>query len=238
MTKATHASLTMARFDELRVTGPVHTANRPDTLFLRAGADVRMAASNAKAQESFKFVLYGLHTSEQAARQAVADRMAIAPWLEEASEVWSAVLAPFRHFGEANFLNQASPEAVFEVTEAPPAEDAPILIVTSVGWSPPLDMDRITRFSEGVTGVRVGMTGVPGLHTQQTFSFPGGLEWDGITVTLWQNLKSAMGFAYGPGLHRNQVKIQRGEIFGDRTSFTRFKPVHREGTWHGSDPLA
>jgi len=240
VSKATHASLTLARFDDVRETGPIHAEERPGTLFLNCAADVRAAASDAKSQHALKFALYGLHDSEVAASQAVADRFTIAPWFEEANELWSGVLQPFRHFGEANFVNPAEPGGCFDVSLTPPADDAPVVIMTSVGWDleGEVDWEPIKSFGEGVTGVRIGMTAVPGLHSQQSFSFPGGLVWDGITVTFWKNLASTMNFAYGPGLHRTLVKKQRGNQFGARTSFTRFIPIWSEGTWHGSDPFS
>lgn len=240
MPKATHASLVLARFDELRE-GPPSQAQRPKgTLFLNVGADLRAANTTIKDARAFKFAVYGLHDSEQSARKAVEDRVEITPWIADAIEVWAGVLQPFRHFGEANFVDQESPGPQFETLASPPPDDPPVVIVTSVGWDlkGEVDWDRIKRFSDGVAAVRISMTGVSGLHSQQSFSFPGMLEWDGFTVTFWRNLASAMEFAYGPGFHRSQVKIQRERPDGDRTSFTRFIPLHSEGIWHGSDPLA
>ena len=239
MPLATHTSLVLARFEQIRDTGTVSEVWPSGTLFWRAGADVRAGNSSAKEQRAFKFVLLGLHESEASAREAVAGRNAAAPWLADAMETFAAVLQPFRHYGEANFVEQEAPGPLFEVSEATPDEDTPIVILTSVGWSRYDEeaIARIKRFSEGVAAVRIGMTGLPGLHSQQTFSFPGGLEWDGLTVTFWRDLASAMAFAYGPGFHRSQVKLQREGPYGDRTSFTRFVALHREGTWHGSDPF-
>lgn len=193
------------------------------------------ANTTAGSQAAYKFAVYGLHSDEASAKRAVAERFRIAPWLAGSSEVFAAVLTPFRHFGEANFLGEPGP--CFDVTASPPSPDTPIVIVTSVGWRTFDDesMTRIKRFSEGVSAVRIGMTGMPGLQSQQSFSFPGGLVHDGVTVTLWHNVASAMAFAYGPGFHRSQVKEQREVPYGDRTSFTRFAVVSSEGTWHGTN---
>jgi hypothetical protein len=239
MPLATHASLVLARFVDIRETGPVSKSDSDKVLFLKAAADVRAGNSSARDQRAFKFAILGLHGSEESAREAVANRMAATPWIADALEVWAGVLMPFRHFGEANFLDSQTSGSVFSVTSAPPTEDTPIVILTSVDWSSAEGeaIDRIKRFSDGVTAVRIGMTGLPGLHSQQSFSFPGGFDTDGLTVTMWRNLASAMAFAYGPGMHRGQVKIQREEVYGDRTSFTRCTVVHSEGTWHGQDPL-
>lgn len=213
--------------------------NREGLLFIGAAADVRAAASDAKAQRAFKFAILGLHNSAESAYQSHTDRALHAPWIAEAHEVWSGVLRPFRHFGEANFVDPQNPGPQYTDLASAPPEDTPIVILTSVGWNiaEGYDWDRITRFSEGVAAVRIGMSGVPGLHSQQTFSFPGGLVLDGVTVTFWRNLAAAMAFAYGPGYHRMQVKAQREENLGDRTSFTRFQVLASEGLWHGTNPL-
>ncbi|HMS56596.1 MAG TPA: hypothetical protein PKA27_14475 [Fimbriimonadaceae bacterium] len=240
MSMATHASLALSRFNEPREIGPVLSDLSQGALFLKVAADIRAAGSNWQTLSAFKFAMYGLHESEDAALQTVQNRQQILPWLDSSMEVWAGVLRPFRHFGEANFLEKDNPGACFVVTDGPPEDDSPIVIVTSVGWASAEGeaMERIKRFGEGVTAVRIGMTGLPGLHSQQSFTFPGGLIDDGLTVTFWRNLRAAMDFAYGPGMHRGQVKIQRSEPYGDRTSFTRFRVLHSEGSWHGSDPLA
>lgn len=239
MPLATHASLVLARFAELRETGPVLAPTSPDTLFLKAAADIRAANSTSKDQRGFKFVVYGLHSSEEAAREAVDQRLAITPWIQDAMEVWAGVVSPFRHFGEANFLDRAAPGPLYQVTDSPPEEGKPIVICTTVGWNSTdaVAMERIKRFGENVAAVRIGMTGLLGLHSQQSFTFPDGLADDGLTVTFWKDVASAMAFAYGPGHHRGQVKTQRETPDGDRTSFTRFTALHSEGEWHGCNPV-
>ncbi|MBS1724741.1 MAG: hypothetical protein JSS66_17505 [Armatimonadetes bacterium] len=239
MQKATHASLTLVRFDDLREAGPLMRALDEDVLFLQAGADFRAAGTTLSSGQAFKYAIYGLHTNMASAQSAVERRLEIAPWIENAKETWAAVLLPFRQFGEANFIDATSPCPQFEIGAQPPGDGEPVVIVTSVGWNSAEGeaMDRIKRFSDGVAAVRIGMTGLNGLHSQQSFSFPGGLVHDGITVTIWKSVASAMAFAYGPGRHRMEVKTQREELYGDRTSFTRFRILHSEGTWHDSDPL-
>lgn len=228
MSLATHASLVIARFDEARKTGEVEAGH---ALFLKAAADVRAAARDVRSQTAYVFAVYGLHTSKEAAQETVANRFASAPWLAEAADVRAAVLEPFRHFGEANYLGQPGP--VFEVSSMPQDDGDPVLIVTSVGWNSADGeaKERISLFSDNVAAVRIGLGGAAGLVSQNSFSFPGGLAVDGITVTVWRNLRSAMAFAYGPGHHRTQVKLQRETLYGDRTSFTRFRIDSTIGDW-------
>jgi hypothetical protein len=80
------------------------------------------------------------------------------------------------------------------------------------------------------------MTGVDGLHSQQSFFFPGVLTHDPITVTIWRDTVAVGKFAYGAGAHKMQLEKQRAQNLADRTSFTRCKILRSEGTWHGSNP--
>lgn len=231
----THVSLTLARFNDLHQVAA--TLPQDGSLFQQLGADVRAAATTADTGLAFKFVFFGIHDSRESAQEAHRNNHETTV-IREADEVWSGVLQPFRHYGEANFVNQSEPGPCYDVTQTPPGPGVPIVILTSVGWKPGADKDRIAEFSRGVAGVRISMTAVDGLHSQQTFSFPGGLEWDGLTVTFWRDQAAAMAWAYGGGLHKAQVKQQREAPFGDRTSFTRCVVLESSGTWHGTDPLA
>ena len=240
MKKASFASIILVRFDEMRKGGPVPESVQGGVLFRNVAADVRAAATDQLSETAFKFVVYGLHESIESARQAIDDRLNDMTWLGEAKETWCAVLAPFRQHGEANFLNPEEPGCLFETLQQEPPAGSPIVVVTTAGFNPgpELDMKRVREFGSNVSSVRISMTGVPGLHSQQTFTFPGQFTHDGVTVTLWRDFASMRDFAYGPGLHRSQVKRQRDNEFGARTSFTRFAVLHSEGTWHGTDPMA
>ena len=77
-----------------------------------------------------------------------------------------AVVRPFRHFGECNFVDPATPGPLFGSVEPAPDAAAPIAIITTAGWKlgDSLDMTRVREFSNGVAGVRVSMTGADGLY--------------------------------------------------------------------------
>lgn len=233
MHRATHASLTLARFDSATSVELTHRPSNPETLFYQLACDTRSANTTAISNTAFVLALYGLHISEAAACEALDLPSPFAGALEQ----FSAVLLPVRHFGECNFLNQSNPGQIFDVGGNSQEPDEAMLVVTSAGWNENPDMERVQTFGSGVAAVRMGMTGVQGLHSQQTFFLPGGIStWDGITVTLWKNFESMRNFAYGPGLHRDLVKSHREAPNADRTSFTRFKYLHARGTWRGSDP--
>jgi hypothetical protein len=239
MNRASHVSMFLARFDELRTAMPLSPALPAGVLFRGVGADTRAAASEPGSQQAFRFLVLALHSDEASAHAAVENRRTIAPWLADAVEVWSAVLSPFRHMGECNYLDSASPGPLFALSGAQPDPAEPIVVITTAGWvvGEKLDMTRVREFSTGVLGVRASMTGVEGLHSQQSFFFPGVLQHDPVTVTVWRDSASARAFAYGPGVHKAQMQRQREQNLADRTSFTRCRIVRGEGMWHGRDPL-
>jgi hypothetical protein len=239
MATASYISIFLARFDEMRAAGPLPAHTSPDTLFRSIGADTRAAAMEPGSQQAFRFVTLALHATEASAHQSVDRLYTDVPWFEEATEVWAAVLKPFRHLGECNYLDQTTPGPLFPTSESQPSPSEPIAIMTTSGWtvSESLDMNRVREFGNGVLGVRASMSGIAGLHSQQSFFFPGVLTYDPLTITLWRDAAAARAFAYGPGVHKAQMLRQRAQNLADRTSFTRCHIVRGEGTWHGRDPL-
>jgi heme-degrading monooxygenase HmoA len=199
--------------------------------------DTRAAGTEPASQEAFTFLIFGLHEDAASAQRFLADRVA---WLDEAQEVWSGILEPFRHHGTANYLDGADPGPLFESMMPAGPADGPVVALTTPGWNvgEGLDMNRVREFGDGVLAVRASMTGVPGLRSQQSFFFPRVLECDPITVTFWRDEASIRAFAYGQGSHRRQLDRHRTEGLADRTSFTRFRVLSSTGTWYGADPAA
>lgn len=240
MARAAFVSLQLARFDTLRAAGILAAGSREGVMFCAVAADTSAAATTPASMEGFTFLVLGLHASAASARALVDDRPTLAPWLAEATELWGGVLEPYRHRGEANYLDRAHPAPVFERHGRTPAANAPMVALTSSGWipGPRLFPARVGTFSAGVLGVRASMTAVDGLHSQQSFHFPGDIALDPITVTFWREDAALRAWAYGPGVHKLQMERDRDEHLSDRTSFTRCRVVHGEGTWRGTDPLA
>jgi heme-degrading monooxygenase HmoA len=237
MPKAAIASVQLARFDRLREPGPAPNGRASGTVFCNVAADTRAAGTEPASQQAFTFLILGLHEDAASAQRFLADRVA---WLDEAQEVWSGILEPFRHHGAANYLNRADPALLFESMMPADLADGPVVALTTSGWNvgEGLDMNRVREFGAGVLAVRASMTGVPGLRSQQSFFFPGVLECDPITVTFWRDEASIRAFAYGQGSHRRQLDRHRAEGLADRTSFTRFHVLSSAGTWYGVDPAA
>src|SRR5690349_4894345 len=106
MRKATIASVQLARFASLRRAGPVPDGHAPRTVFCNVAADTRAAGTEPPSQQAFAFLILGLHEGAESAHRFLADRAA---WLDEAEEVWTGILEPFRHHGAANYLDRAGP---------------------------------------------------------------------------------------------------------------------------------
>jgi hypothetical protein len=239
MTLASHASIFLARFDEMRTNGGLPPNDQDGVLCRHLGADTRAAAQEPASQQAFRFLLIALHADETSAMRFMDRGCEVVPWFANAAETWSAVVRPFRHTGECNYLAQAKPGSMFGSVETAPDPAEPIAIITTVGWmlGPTLDMNRVAEFGKGAAGVRISMTGTRGLHSQESFFFPGAIQHDPLTLTLWQDSASARAFAYGPGVHRDQLQRLQEQKLADRTSFTRCRIVRAKGTWHGRCPL-
>ncbi|MDH5759733.1 MAG: hypothetical protein OEZ65_09115 [Gemmatimonadota bacterium] len=235
---ASHVSLQLARFDGLRRVEPIAEPVLGDALFHGIGADARASGGVPESREAFNFVVLGLHDSADAAQRFLTSSPGLVPWLGDAVERWNAILEPFRHHGTANHLNPDEPGPLFDTFVPPPAPDEPIVVMTSVGYrlGPGFDPARADAFSEGVMAVRASMTAVSGLHSQQSFSFSGNREVDGVTVTTWASFDAMRAWAYGMGTHRILLDRHRGEGMADRTSFTRLRIVRSDGTWYGAEP--
>lgn len=238
MGSAKFVTLQLARFDGLRKAGGLEGEVPEGVLFCAVGSDWRAAGSDFMGQESFVFLILGLHATVEAAQAFVAERGKIAPWLSEARELYEAVLEPYRHKGEVNFLNREKPGLLFESLGEAVGSEEPFVAITSVGWNlgPGLDMDKVREFSNGVSAVRMSMTGMAGLHSQQTFGLSKGLENDPVTVTFWKDDAAVRQFAYGPAVHKLQMDKYRMHDLADRTSFTRCRVMESVGTWYGRDP--
>jgi hypothetical protein len=243
MHAAALATIQLARFDQLRANEGVAMPALPGTLFCNVAADVRAAGTEPSTQEAFTFVHFALHAERAAAEAALASRARQLPWFGGARENYAAILEPYRHKGEANFLAKGLPAnaaPVFENLAPPLPPEAPFIAITSAGWdtgAPDFDMERVKEFSLGVGGVRASMTAIDGLHAQHSFSFPGVLAIDPITVSFWRDDLAVRNFAYGAGVHRHQMEKDRAKRLSSRTSFTRYRVLHGEGTWFGVDPL-
>ena len=239
MTTAAFVSLNLARFDRLRAAGPADPGERPGLLFCEVGADCRAAGTDPASRETFTFLVVGLHDSEESAGRLVEDVTTVSPWFADAAERWSGVLAPFRTTGESNLVHPMAPARLFDPLVAAPARGAPVVVFTTAGWNRDgLDMARVQDFGTGVAAVRISMTAVPGLRSQQTFFFPGIIAIDPPTLTFWDNEASLVAWAHRQATHKRQMDRYRATGNADRASFTRLTAIRGSGTWYGADPVA
>jgi len=148
-------------------------------------------------------------------------------------ESWSALLAPIHHRGEINWLDRATPGAIFTTGEMESA--GPVAVMTSVGFdfaTPDFDLGRPVRFGLDVNAQRARMAETAGLSLQLAF-YASEFTTDAITFSVWQDEKAIGRFAYAPGPHRTQVDRFHAEKLADRSSFTRFRILETRGSWGG-----
>jgi hypothetical protein len=239
MTTASFVSLQLARFDHLRVAGTADPGDRPGLLFCDVAADCRAAGTDPASREAFTFLIVGLHGSEDSADRLVDDVAAIAPWFADASERWSGVLAPFRTKGDASLIHRTAPARLFDPLAGLHDRDQPVVVLTTIGWNlDGIDMTRVQDIGTGTAAVRISMTAVPGLRSQQTFFFPGIIAIDPPTLTFWDNEASLVTLAHKQPSHKRQMDRYRTAGNADRASFTRLAALRSSGTWYGRDPVA
>lgn len=239
MTAASFITLHLARFDQLRTAGLADPGERPGLLFCEVGADCRAAGTDPASREAFTFLVVGLHDSKESADSLIEDLTTVAPWLADAAERWSGVLAPFRTKGESNLIDRATPARLFDPLVASPARGAPVVVFTTAGWNRDgLDMARVQDFGTGVAAVRISMTAVPGLRSQHSFFFPGIIGIDPPTLSFWDDEGTLAAWAHRQATHKRQMDRYRTTRNADRASFTRLTALRSNGTWYGRDPVA
>lgn len=223
--------MTLARFGTARYGGFAEAPNGEGLLWLGTGVDARAAGTKPNSHTAYKFIVLGVHSSLDSAREVAAIEW---DWMQGATEQWKGVLQPFRHVGEINWLDRSEPGLIFDCP-SDGIPEGPFAVMTSAGyhqvegWT-----ERAAEFGTGVAAVRMGMTAVPGLRSQQTFFFNSGYDFDSITLTFWDDFASMRDFAYGPGVHKDKVLMQKSEHLADRTSFSRLAIIESSGAWHGT----
>jgi len=238
-------TLNLARFDEVRSVPAIAASCRAgDPVAWAVGCDEQAAGSDPGSQRAFEWIAIGLHADAASAHAVIDAGSDAVPYMSDAAETWSAVLAPFNHRGAVNWLDAAAPGPAFPVgasaSEGGDAATGPFAVITSAGWNIGADFDvnRALEFGAGVERVRSSMSSVDGMHSHQVFAFPGLFAFDALTLTFWRDDASMRSFAYRPGTHKTQLDNFRANETADRTSFTRLRALRHTGSWHGTDPLA
>jgi hypothetical protein len=177
-----------------------------------------------------------IYQARQEADAAIDNTLRFMPYVTRSAESWHAMLQPFAHRGECNYLHPDDPGLLFEVGGDDPS--GPLVVMTTAGFNmgPELDMARVIDFRRNVDRDRPQVAAAAGSVAVQRFT-PHTRGDDGATLTVWRSDASMSGFAYRPGLHRSQVDRNKAENTTDRTSFTRFRALRTSGSWGGQDPI-
>lgn len=223
------------RFATPRTAADIQLSSAPaGALSWKAGPDWSASDSGIRAGSRIWCGL-ALFAELNLAEHAFARRESDLPDFSAATEVWSALLAPFAHKGECNHLDRATPGAMFEVADC--ERSGPMFVVTTAGFHlrSRWDFQRVIDFRRSVDRMRPVIAGSNGSLAHQVFA-PLDAEDDGVTMSLWRDEQAMFGFAYKPGAHRVQVDRQKSDQTVDRSSFTRFRLLQTAGTWQGRNP--
>jgi hypothetical protein len=239
MSRATHLTVRLVRFDHVHELVEIDSSPIGDSLRNMIAADVRAAGAPQGSAAAYAWAAVGLFADGHSARASFDAGDDAIPWSTDAVEVWTGLCQPFSHRGEVNFLGNKEPGSTFVVGD-PPADGEAFAVLTTAGWNflaPDFDVQRAIDFGEGVEEVRHSMTGTDGLHSQQSFTTPGHRA-DPFTFTFWRDDAAMRSFAYRRGVHKGQMDRYKVIHHADRTSFTRLRVLEQSGSWHGTDPLA
>jgi hypothetical protein len=242
MAAATHLTVRLVRFDDIRVITETDSSAVGDPLRTIVGADTRAADAPFASATGSVWAVLGLFGDETSARADYEAGDAAIPWAADPAEVWTGLCRPLSHRGEVDHLGNAEPGSTYVASDTPDARegDEPFAVLTTVGWNfdaPDFDIDRAIDFGLGVIAVRESMADTDGLHSQQSFTVAG-MAADAFTFTFWRDDSAMRAFAYRPGVHKEQMDRYKQIHNADRTSFTRLRVLDQAGTWNGTDPLA
>lgn len=225
------------RFEGARRAADLQLASEPKgALSWKVGQDWSASESGLRSGSRIWCAL-ALFTDLQHAEAAFDEAETYLPDMVAASEVWSALLAPFAHKGECNHLNRFEPGALFAVE--PGERSGPVFVITTAGFHlrARRDFQRVIDFRREVDRMRSVIDNSDGSLAHQVFA-PLDAEDDGVTMSLWRDDQAMLGFAYRPGAHRVQVDRQKSDQTVDRSSFTRFRLLRTWGSWNGDNPAA
>ena len=237
MSSCSYVTVNVARFDEPTQLDPLVTdAPVGEPLMWAVGAD---ESGSFGSRTSTTWLALGLHATMESADAVFDAGLDAVPFFSGATETWGALLQPFSHRGDVNWIDGADAVSRFETGPAP-ADEEPFVVITSAGWTVDerFDADKAMRFAGGVAAVRSSMDGADGLFFQHVFNFDSQLMVDGATVTMWRDDRSMRAFAYRPGTHKTEMDHYRANDTADRTSFTRLRLLSSHGSVQGYTPVA
>lgn len=237
MGHVSYVTIAIARFDQpVQLDSLVVPAPVGEPAMWALGADEE---SNFGSRTSNTWLALGLHPTAESADAVFDHGGGSTPFFGGAAETWSAVLQPFAHRGEVNWLDHTEPGLVFDVGPGP-KDDEPFVVITSAGWTldDRFDIDKALDFGRGVAEVRSDMVDADGLHFQHAFGFDDQLRVDGPTVTMWRDDSAMRAFAYRPGVHKTEMDHYREQTTADRSSFTRLRVLRSSGSVQGYAPVA
>jgi hypothetical protein len=227
---------TWVRFDSARTADSLPPLAGPAGCALwKFGPDTAPGSRASRAGSTVWCGIAGF-THRDGAQAAFERPMGYVPALAESCEAFHALLLPVAHRGECNYLDPAQPGPLFAASAEDPR--GPLLVMTTAGFDlrAKSDFARLIDFRRRVHAMRDVIAQAEGSLAHQVFA-PAGEGTDAATMSLWRDDDAMAGFAYQPGAHRSELDRQIRLRTVDRSSFTRFRIVARQGRWNDSDPL-
>lgn len=145
---------------------------------------------------------------------------------QHTDEIWTLKMLPYQQHG---FWDGQEP---FAPVLALPHTSGPIAVLTraSINWRALPGFWRfVPETSQALDNAEglicsIGLGELP-LVRQATFS-------------VWESVEAMKAYAYKNPLHKEVMRRTRSDNWYSEELFARFKPIHSQGTWNGTDPLA
>lgn len=196
-----------------------------------------MGDNNLPTWDAPVWAALGIWNTREEAKQVLAEPTRFMPDWSEAEEMWHALALPVQHRGQVKWRSAVETDQAIAPSEDDPG--GPLAVLTSASFDDPTNPDelpRISRFAVKVSEAIEFLSQQPGNLRSGVFN--GGYDGrEGFTLTLWNSDDDMLKAAYHSGHHRKLMDESRDGSTFDRSSFTRLRIIHSQGSWSG-DPWA
>ena len=172
-----------------------------------------------------RYVLLATWTSEEAATAFFSASPLAHAFRLKARETWTVRMYPIKTHGLWSGQNP------FHVADSPVAHNGPVVVLTRAS----IRTRALWDFWRNAPGAAEGLTRAKGLiFSSGVGELPFVRQ---ATLSAWENLAVMRDFAYGGDNHQAAMRRKVDQGWYTEELFTRFVPVHSEGTYYGIDPL-
>lgn len=171
-----------------------------------------------------RYGLLQVWASDADAERFFAESRLIEKYHRHAYEIWTVKLMPVKSQGAWAGVNPFLPAADFD-------PEKPIAVLTRAA----INLSKLQRFWSFVPGTSREIAEAEGLIASLGIGEAPFVKQ--ATFSLWRSFEDVRRFAYKSPVHREVIKLTRGENWYKEELFARFQPLTATGEWNGRNPL-